>query len=56
MTTKNARPKAMGLPAARAVHFAKRLKNEDDLPGLIRSSAPPDVAYTFLSLQSPKLQ
>jgi hypothetical protein len=37
MTT--AKAKAMGLPVARAVHFAKRLKNEDDLPGLILSSS-----------------
>ena len=39
-TIPNAIAKAMGLPVARAVHFAKRLKNEDALPGLILPSLP----------------
>src|SRR5512136_2511082 len=38
ITTAMARAKVTGLPVARAVHLAKRLKNEGDLPGLIVSS------------------
>jgi len=39
-TTPIAKAKAMGLPVARDDHFAKRLKNEGDLPGLISASHP----------------
>jgi hypothetical protein len=50
-----ARAKAMGLPAARAVHFANRLKNEDDFPGLILFSCALEALQQFSPLQTLKI-